>query len=123
MYHFITLQDETMLYSEFKQHLHAGRVLRVFIGEKTLSGELKQLNPDQEPLTFTTLKIEDPDLVKILEAQKNRIFGQRHAFLACKFFELGAAACVDCVHRTHDYWTHWPGEQHYVVWEKSGSLL
>ncbi len=82
LYHFITLQDETMLYSEFKQHLHAGRVLRVFIGEKTLSGELKQLNPDQEPLTFTTLKIEDPDLVKILEAQKIEYSGKdTHSWL------------------------------------------
>ncbi len=84
MYHFITLQDETMLYSEFKQHLHAGRVLRVFIGEKTLSGELTQLNQDQEPLTFTTLKIE-PGLGQNIRSAENRIFGQRHAFLACKF--------------------------------------
>ena len=83
LYHFITLQDETMLYSEFKQHLHAGRVLRVFIGEKTLSGELKQLNSDQKPLTFTTLRIEDPDLIKTLEMQKIEYSGKdTHSWLA-----------------------------------------
>ncbi|GAK55464.1 ATP-dependent zinc metalloprotease FtsH [Candidatus Vecturithrix granuli] len=82
LYHFMTLQDETMLYSEFKEHLHAGRVLRVFIGEKTLSGELKQLNSEQKPLTFTTLRIEDPDLIRTLETQKIEYSGKdTHSWL------------------------------------------
>jgi cell division protease FtsH len=66
-YHFLTIEDETMLYSEFKSHLQEGRVAKVFIGEKTITGELTSTNSDKEPLTFTTVKVDDPDLVRELE--------------------------------------------------------
>lgn len=57
-----------MLYSDFKEHLRAGRVVKVFIGDETITGELKQTSPGKEPPTFTTITIADPDLIKELEA-------------------------------------------------------
>ena len=67
VYHFWTLQDETMLYSEFKTYLRQGKIQRVFIGDASISGELKQLNAKKEPFTFRTLKIDDPALLNELE--------------------------------------------------------
>ena len=37
-----------MLYSEFKRYLREGHVLRVFIGEDTITGELKRLDANKE---------------------------------------------------------------------------
>lgn len=58
-----------MLYSEFKRYLREGQILRVFIGEDTLTGELKRVDANEDPFTFTTVKIEDPELIKELEVQ------------------------------------------------------
>ncbi len=76
-YQFLTVQDETMLYSRFKRYLREGAVQRVFIGETTITGELKQLDSEQKPLTFTTVRIDDPDLVKELEAQGVQYSGKQ----------------------------------------------
>lgn len=75
-YHFLTIQDETMLYSEFKHHLREGRVVKVFIGETTITGELKSTNSNKTPLTFTTVKVDDPDLVGELETHHVQYSGK-----------------------------------------------
>ena len=67
-YHFWTLPDETMLYSDFKANLRQGKIERVFIGDTSITGELTQRNAKKEPMTFTTLRIEDARLVAELEA-------------------------------------------------------
>ena len=67
-YHFWTLPDETMLYSEFKANLRQGKIERVFIGDTSITGELTQRNAKKEPVTFTTLRIEDARLLAELEA-------------------------------------------------------
>ncbi len=58
-----------MLYSEFKQHVQEGRVLSVFIGEGTITGKLKRASSNKDPLPFTTVKIDDPELLQVLEEQ------------------------------------------------------
>jgi len=75
-YHFLTLEDQKMLYSEFKNHLREGRVARVFIGEKTITGELKLKNSDKKPLTFTTVTVDDPELVSELEGNHVQFSGK-----------------------------------------------
>ena len=68
-YHFLTLKDGSMLYSDFKERLRQGQIERVFVGDESISGELKEKNEKGKPLTFTTVNIDDPDLIKELEAQ------------------------------------------------------
>jgi cell division protease FtsH len=41
----------------------------VFIGERSITGELKRTDSNKKPLTFTTVKIDDPELIKELEVQ------------------------------------------------------
>ncbi|MBD3308626.1 ATP-dependent zinc metalloprotease FtsH [candidate division KSB3 bacterium] len=76
-YHVLTAQDETMLYSDFKQYLREGKVQRVFLGESLITGELKRADASAEPMTFTTVKIDDPDLVSELEAQGVQYSGKQ----------------------------------------------
>ncbi len=75
-YHFLTIEDQTMLYSEFKHYLREGKVVKVFIGEKTITGELKRIDSNKEPLTFTTVKVDDPDLLRELEANHVQYSGK-----------------------------------------------
>ena len=68
-YHFLTIQDETMLYSDFKEYLRLGKIQRIFIGDDSITGELKQRDANGKPLTFTTVKVDDPDLIRELETE------------------------------------------------------
>ena len=68
-YHYLTLEEETLLYSKFKRYVREGKVLSVFIGETSITGELKRVNSKGKSLTFTTVKIDDPNLVQELEAK------------------------------------------------------
>ncbi len=54
-------------YSELKAHLQAGRVDEVVISEQAIRGTLRP-GDDQEPVEFTTTRVEDPGLVEELEA-------------------------------------------------------
>ena len=51
-------------YSEFKTALYAGKVSNVSIGDIHVNGKMA------DGTTFTTLRVNDPDLIKALEAQK-----------------------------------------------------
>jgi cell division protease FtsH len=81
----------TLTYSDFKTLVRAGRVKDVALGEQLISGtmsaegvesllpaesveQLKKLGPGEH--RFTTLRVEDPDLVKDLESAKVRFAGK-----------------------------------------------
>jgi cell division protease FtsH len=51
-------------YSEFKTDLYAGKVSSVSVGDIHINGKLA------DGTLFTTLRVNDPDLIKALEAQK-----------------------------------------------------
>lgn len=75
--------EEIIGYSDFKQLVRDGRVQRVFIGEKAISGELAERAETGEPQTFTTLRVDDPDLIGELEAQQISYSGQEsHTWVA-----------------------------------------
>ena len=67
--YFLSQKVETIPYSQFKQNLAEGKVVKLTIGPENISGTLKgkEKKPDQE---FTTIRVNDPDLVKDLDAHK-----------------------------------------------------
>jgi cell division protease FtsH len=60
---------ETIPYSRFKQYLVEEKVVKLTIGPEDISGTLKgkEKEPGQD---FTTIRVNDPDLVKDLDAHK-----------------------------------------------------
>jgi len=60
---------ETISYSEFKQKVAEGGVSKLTIGPESISGTLKgkEKQPDQQ---FTTVRVDDPGLVKELDDRK-----------------------------------------------------
>ncbi|GIX47226.1 MAG: ATP-dependent zinc metalloprotease FtsH [Candidatus Tectimicrobiota bacterium] len=69
---------EQLPYSEFKAYLRQGKVAEVQIGEQTIRGKLRQPpgSPQDPPRRFTTVRVEDPDLIRELEAQGVAYRGQ-----------------------------------------------
>ena len=67
--YFLSGKVETIPYSQFKQHLAEGTVVKLTIGPDNITGTLKgkEKKPGQE---FTTIRVIDPDLVKDLDAHK-----------------------------------------------------
>jgi cell division protease FtsH len=65
---------ETLQYSDFKSLVEQGRVTEAVIGTESIHG--KYLNPSDKETSFTTLRVEDPDLVKQLTAQKVKFQGE-----------------------------------------------
>ena len=63
---------ETIPYSQFKQYLDEGTVDKVTIGPDNIRGTLKG-TPARE---FTTVRVNDPDLVKVLDEGKVNYSGQ-----------------------------------------------
>src|SRR5512146_882455 len=57
-------------YSEFKTDLNGGQVSSVVVGLTDINGKLR------DGTTFTTVRVDDPDLTQLLEAQKVEIVGQ-----------------------------------------------
>lgn len=57
-------------YSEFKKELTEGQIASVLVSATSISGKLR------DSTAFTTVRVEDPDLTKTLEAQKVEIRGQ-----------------------------------------------
>jgi cell division protease FtsH len=81
-----------LAYSEFKQLLHGGKVKEVTVSETTVSGALKDSGLDavlpkpradaikcgaDGSCPFTTVRVDDPGLVKELEAAQVRTVGQQ----------------------------------------------
>ncbi len=67
--YYLLSKVETIPYSQFKQNLAAGNVLKLTIGPESISGMMKGKGkePGQE---FVTVRVDDPGLVKELDAQK-----------------------------------------------------
>jgi cell division protease FtsH len=67
--YFLFQKVETIPYSRFKQYLVEEKVVKLIIGPEDISGTLKgkEKEPGQE---FTTIRVNDPDLVKDLDAHK-----------------------------------------------------
>lgn len=67
--HFFSPKVETISYSQFKQNLVAGNVTKVVIGPENINGRLKGIEKRSEQ-EFTTLRVDDPNLVKELDEHK-----------------------------------------------------
>ena len=63
-------QGQALQYSQFKDLLKQGRVSDVTIATETIRGTY--LDPEGRTTHFTAVKVEDPDLVKDLQAQTVR---------------------------------------------------
>ncbi len=59
---------EELPYSEFKTLMAAGKVGEITVTQQRLTGKLKPEEGSKEPKLFTTVRVEDPDLVKELNA-------------------------------------------------------
>jgi cell division protease FtsH len=66
---------EELPYSEFKTLLAAGNVAEVTVTRQALLGKLKPEERSNEPKLFTTVRVEDPDLVKELNARNVKFTG------------------------------------------------
>ena len=62
-------------YSEFKTLLATGNVAEVTVTRQSLLGKLKPGERSKEPTLFTTVRVEDPDLVKELNARNVKFTG------------------------------------------------
>ena len=60
-------------YSQFKQWLIDGQVAEIAITETVINGKLKPERADADPQWFQTIRVDDPDLVRLLE-EKNVAF-------------------------------------------------
>ena len=70
---------EQVSYSDFKADLRAGRIAEVRIGAQVIRGTLRMPDDASEitpPARFMTVRVEDPDLVKELEAYEVKYTGQ-----------------------------------------------
>jgi cell division protease FtsH len=67
--YFFSRKVETIPYSQFKQALAEGKVIKLTIDSETINGTLKgeEKKPNQE---FSTVRVNDPELVKDLDARK-----------------------------------------------------
>jgi cell division protease FtsH len=61
---------QELAYSEFKKNLAEGQIASVLIGATSISGNLR------DGAAFTTVRVEDPELTQLLEAQNVEIRGQ-----------------------------------------------
>jgi cell division protease FtsH len=66
---FFSPKVETIPYSEFKQNLVAGNVTKLIIGPENINGTIKGIEKKPEQ-AFTTLRVDDPNLVKELDEHK-----------------------------------------------------
>jgi cell division protease FtsH len=75
---FFSAQVDTISYSQFKQHLADGKLDKLSIGPDHITGTLRGV-PDSE---ITTVRVDDPGLVKELDESKVNYSGQyRSKFL------------------------------------------
>ena len=67
--HYLSQKVETIPYSQFKQEIAGGNVSQLTIGPENITGTLKgkEKKPGQE---FTTIRVDDPELVKDLDEHK-----------------------------------------------------
>ncbi len=61
-------------YSEFKEAVHAGKVQEVAVSPSKIHGRMKPEN-DQEARGFDTIRVDDPDLIRDLQANQVKVTG------------------------------------------------
>lgn len=66
---------EEFPYSEFKTLVAAGKVAEVSVSSHTLTGKLKPEGDSKEQKSFSTIRVEDPDLVRNLEQHAVKFTG------------------------------------------------
>jgi len=64
--YYFSSKVETIPYSQFKQYITEGKVVKLTIGPESINGTLKG-NPEQG---FTTIRVNDPGLVKEMDERK-----------------------------------------------------
>ena len=64
-----TQKLEELPYSEFRTLVAAGKVVEVTVTNQRVTGKLKAEEGSKEQKLFTTVRVEDPDLVKELSAR------------------------------------------------------
>ena len=64
--YFLSAKVETISYSQFKHYIAEGNIGKLIIGPENINGTLKG-EPVQK---FTTIRVNDPDLVKDLDGHK-----------------------------------------------------
>jgi cell division protease FtsH len=72
--YFFSPRVETIPYSQFKQNLIEGNVTKLIIGPENINGTLKGKDTKREQ-DFTTIRVDDPNLVKELDEHKVRYSG------------------------------------------------
>ncbi len=72
--YFFSPKVETIPYSQFKQNLVEGNVTKLIIGPEHINGTLKGKD-DKREQDFTTIRVDDPNLVKELDEHKVRYSG------------------------------------------------
>jgi len=72
--YFFSPKVETIPYSQFKQYLAEGNVTKLVIGPEHINGTLKGKD-DKREQDFTTIRVDDPNLVKELDEHKVRYSG------------------------------------------------
>jgi cell division protease FtsH len=70
-----TQKIEEIPYSEFKSLLAAGKVTEVTVTQQRVTGTLKLEEGAKEQKLFTTVRVEDPDLIKELSAGNTKFSG------------------------------------------------
>lgn len=71
---FLSPKVETIPYSQFKQSLLEGNVTKLIIGPEHINGTLKGKD-DKREQDFTTIRVDDPNLVQELDEHKVRYSG------------------------------------------------
>jgi len=71
---------ETVPYSQFLSYLDQGQVVEVSISPEKVVGVLKNA-PEGKPRRFSTIRVEDPDLVQKLERAEVKFTGMRESNL------------------------------------------
>ena len=64
--HYLSSKVETIPYSQFKQYVAQGNLVDLSIGPEVISGALKGASGQR----FTTVRVNDPNLVKDLDERK-----------------------------------------------------
>ncbi|GHT42119.1 ATP-dependent zinc metalloprotease FtsH [Endomicrobiia bacterium] len=70
-------QEVELKYSQFKQHIKDGRILKVLVAKDSIKGEFKDIDNDFKK--FKTVPMDDPNLMKDMEDHKVLEFSYAYA--------------------------------------------
>src|SRR2546425_983398 len=73
--YFLAQHLDEIPYSQFKQWVAEGKVAEVAITPTTIHGKLKPANERETPRLFKVVRVEDPDLVRLMEKHQVKFAG------------------------------------------------